>query len=433
MNDFPSTGSRSFKFPPLAKVLPLAYALLDQAVVSGASFLFAVLVVRRGGLDDFGYFSLAMAALTLATNVHVALITNPMTVFLPEHADGEARGYLRRLRRAHRWIIVPLLLITLAFLGTDYRWLAVLTAIAAAASMGAEYHRKLCFAARHTSRALLIDAIGYAPLLAAWFIPWPHDEDGRCLAMAVIAAAAFLRWMLGSRLTAERHAHGNAAPWPEVARRHVGYGRWGLGQTIAAWMGGQAYPFLVAAYVGIEGSGAMNACLKIVGVANVFLWGLELFLLPRLRKTFLEESPSRFESRMRWCGIGLLAVVGALMLPCFLAPGLLLRAIYGEAAALSAQALLPIYAASYLLLALEIVFTLGLSSTKSPKAGFIGHAITAFVTVCAGPWIVSEYGILGATWALLGNAGLRCLVMGWAFLSLIRARRSAAGHPAIEA
>jgi O-antigen/teichoic acid export membrane protein len=403
-------------------------ALVDQAVISGCGFLFSVLVYRRGGLDDFGFFSLAMSLMVLATNAHGALVTNPLTVLLPEYADGDSGAYLSRLRRMHRWLPLVLIAVTLPLMAlAELRAIAPITAVAAACFMGAEYHRRLCYAGHAGGRALLIDAIGYAPLIAAWWLPWVDRDRVHIEGMAIIAGAACIRWWVGSTMTSERHARA-AAPWRDVAVRHISYGRWGLGQCLASWSASQLYVFIVAGMLSIEDSGIMNACLKIVGVANVVLWGLETFLLPRLRKIYLERPLAVFHRRVAMYAAMLFAAVCPLLIPCIFAPDIVLRWIFGADAAERGAVLLPLYAAMYIALTLEIVFTLALSSMKRPQAGFWGHVTCGVLTISLGPFIVAHYGMLGATCALLVNHCLRCAIMGAAFILPARAAADAGDH-----
>ncbi len=74
-----------------------AWAIGDQALVSGANFLTAALLIRRLGADEFGVFALAWTLLLLANSVQNALVLSPMLTLSPKLAAQGAAPYFGAL------------------------------------------------------------------------------------------------------------------------------------------------------------------------------------------------------------------------------------------------------------------------------------------------------------------------------------------------
>src|SRR5688572_16670268 len=65
-------------------------SLCDQAIVSGANFLAAVILGRRSGFAELGLYVLGFAVLVFVVNIHAALIVAPFTYYA-NHCGGERR------------------------------------------------------------------------------------------------------------------------------------------------------------------------------------------------------------------------------------------------------------------------------------------------------------------------------------------------------
>ena len=56
-------------------------ALIDQAVVSGTSFLTTVMIARAASADVLGVYAMALSLLIMAVSIQDSLITLPFTIF----------------------------------------------------------------------------------------------------------------------------------------------------------------------------------------------------------------------------------------------------------------------------------------------------------------------------------------------------------------
>jgi len=79
--------------PALESVLPWVkksgFAILDQALFSGANFLVNILLARWLPPEDYGAFAVALSIYYLLLNLHTAVLTEPMMVF----GAGKYRGF----------------------------------------------------------------------------------------------------------------------------------------------------------------------------------------------------------------------------------------------------------------------------------------------------------------------------------------------------
>ncbi len=405
----------------LRRIPPIGLALADQAMISGANFITIIAVARASEVADFGLFTLAFSVLLFLLNLVYALVNLPLAVLLPEREGPEVNAYLARLERVHRALVPILFVVALPFLGIFASWpLVVATALGTATRMAAEYHRRVAYSLHDSARALAIDCGAHGLLaLAAVGVLLLSVRIEAWHAMAVVAATGLIGWGIG--LVVNRKVM--RAPVPEsiaaVARRHWAFGKWNLGGTLALWSASQLYPFLIAGMIGLHETALVNGSLRIMGVTNVLIQGLDSFATPRLR-TFVVAGDMaayrRFLALIALIGTGAMLVITG--------------AVFAFPEAVLSLTLGPEYAHGGFVMrviALSMGFTfiariagMGLNALKEARPGFWGQVACAIVTIVAGPWIITEYGLEGACVALLVNSVLNAVVLVWAFLARLR-------------
>src|SRR5262249_15910877 len=92
---------------------PGTLALLDQAVVSGTSFLTTVLVKRMGGGDELGVYALGFNVVVLLICVQESLIAWPYTVY-GNRLRGAARAEYAGSVLVHQGLLSALATVGLA-------------------------------------------------------------------------------------------------------------------------------------------------------------------------------------------------------------------------------------------------------------------------------------------------------------------------------
>jgi O-antigen/teichoic acid export membrane protein len=422
-----------FGLERLRRLPGMSLALADQALVSGANFLFVVAVARTAGLEEFGLFSLSLAVVYFTGGLANAILGLPISILLPERSAESIGPYLLRLESVNRWIAIALVGIAVVVGAVSGHWaLALATAAACGARVAAEVHRRIAYALHDGARALLIDVAGNACLAVAAVVLllWPMRLLDAPLAMTAVAACAMCGWVAGIVLNRHVLGGGPAEPLREVARRHWEFGRWGLGASLALWSASQLYPFLVAGFLGLRDVALLNGAMRLLGLANVLMQGIESYATPRLRRQLLTTDLPSY--RRAWRGFAMLGclLVTPLMAAAMLWPELILRVTLGPEFVGGGQ-VLRIVAATQLLGFLARLATVGLNALKEARPGFIGQVACALVTIAVGPMAVSRFGLHGAAWALLGNALINYLVVGMAFWLVLRRHAArAAGRTA---
>src|SRR5689334_14460496 len=114
----PARSSSSFRIPHFAfRILEVAsgkgaLALMDQAVVSGTSFLTTILVGRWCGAGELGAYSLGFSLLVAWAGVQESLIAVPYTLYWHRCPPEEQRGYSGSVL-AHQAMLSALALVAL--------------------------------------------------------------------------------------------------------------------------------------------------------------------------------------------------------------------------------------------------------------------------------------------------------------------------------
>lgn len=399
----------------------IVLAMADQAVVSGANFLVIVALARCVPVEDFGLFTLALSCVLFVCSLIYAVVDLPISVFAPERDREGAAAYLARLEMVHR-ILIPILLACAVPVGL---WLGdwplvIASAMAAALRMGVEYHRRVAYAAQDSLRALLVDGVSSGSLAVAALVMLAHPVTCQAWhALAAMAATALAGWIIGFQ--AHRHMIAMRAPEPlqPVFRRHWGFGKWSLGGALAMWGASQLYPFLVAGFLGLREVAVLNGSIRILGVSNVLVQGIEAFTTPRLRKQIVDQDVRGFRMSM----LLLFSIGIAVMLPfCALMmawPREALLLFLGEKFT-HGVVVMQIIALAQFFSFLSRLSSIGLNALKQPKPGFWSQLICAAVTMMAGPLIVRHGGLMGACLALLFNAIVLFLVTTGSFHRIFR-------------
>src|SRR5881628_2967328 len=82
-------------------------AFLDQAILSGANFVTAVVLMKTVTTEEYGYYSIAFAASLFLVSLQNAVVTTPLAVLLAGKCDSEKDDYAGALYWGQVISIVP--------------------------------------------------------------------------------------------------------------------------------------------------------------------------------------------------------------------------------------------------------------------------------------------------------------------------------------
>lgn len=243
-------------------------ALLDNALLSIATFVTQVVLVRALTPEQFGAFSVAYTAQMIVQMVVFVIGSQPMhTVGMQEHAPHLRRylGHVLVLVTGTSLVASAMLLLTAIVLRNDasLTWAFAGSSIALPAATWLMTLRLYAYMAGRVRAALLSSIVALSVAVTA--LIGMHAFDGLSpfagfLIVATSSSAAGLYLAVGFRLELRQACRpGDAAAIGVVLRRHVTAGGWMLGEGILIQVARDFYPFLLAAWSGLEAAAIFRA------------------------------------------------------------------------------------------------------------------------------------------------------------------------------
>lgn len=395
-----------------------AWAITDQALVSGGSFLVNVLLARWLDPAGYGAYALGTYSFLLISTLHDALILEPMSVLGPARYSDRLPGYFRTQLRLH-WTVAALFAL-------------LLLAGAAGANLAAP--------ASPLSGGLLGAALATPCILLNWLARRFSYVLGRIRAANLGALVSFgaavlglviireFEWMtamagftvmaVASALAATVQLLRLPFPWRMAANgveRRVliqeqwEFGRWQVGAATLRLVGVQAQAYVVATYLGLAATGALRAMELAILPMSQIMTVLGTLAMPALARDFGRRDLTSILQRSRSFTslLVLLAVLYALALAILHSP--LERLVYDGKYSESAW-LIPIFGAIPIATALTIANSLILRAAQKPKYYLISAAFCAPFGLVSAVALIWAWGIAGAVWSLLSTQVLNMII-----------------------
>ena len=262
-------------------------SLVDQAVVSGTSFLTTLLIARWSGSSQLGIYALGMSLLLSFLAFQDSLILQPYSIqrHYPEGTPAERAGaslMLSILFSAGSILVLTVAALCFLVWGAGPEMVVMTWAMAGIVpfALTRDFTRRFAFAHLDMVRALLLDLIAAIIQLSA--LVW-LGVSGRMSAVnasvALGAACAFPTaiWLYYARAEFTiRMPH-----VPTAFKQTWALGKWLLAGRITAQVQGYMTYWITMLIAGASVTGAYAACMSIVGVANPLLMGLTNVLMPK--------------------------------------------------------------------------------------------------------------------------------------------------------
>lgn len=393
---------------------------MDQAVVSGTSFLATVLVGRFAGEQQLGLYSLGFTLIILACGVQESLVVIPYTVFAPRAADERrtrfAASTLLQSVVASLAMSVCLAVGGLALTAPRLPQFApVVTVLLAAVPtiLLREFARRFEFAQMRFAASLVIDGAVAAAQLALLVTLAVSGKLSAAAALAIhggCCCVVGLAWLWIGRRRFSLARGEIASDW----RQSWGLGSWLLAGHVTGITQAYALHWCLAFVLGAAATGEFAAAVTIVSLANPLIIGVGNLLMPVTAHTFAQSGAA---------GVWRLALRSTYWLAAGLAWFSLSAAFAGD------QVLAIIYGRQFggqtstvTLLALAIsVAALGLSAehglraSDRPRAIFAANFLALVVTLGLAACLVPTHGNLGAATSLLAGNVVGCVMRWWAF------------------
>jgi len=378
-----------------------ALALADQVVVSATNFLTLVLVGRHLPHADFGPFMLAWLAIVFLTNMHRAVISQPMNALGATESAPQLARRIGALLASQSFILAGAVL-ALAVAAWVYFPNPVLLSSAALfmiAALMQDLLRRVRYTEDRVGSALRLSLTGcsvqLAALLAGTLVGLPSAARAFQLLTLGALLPSLINWAELRQWVAQR------APIRATLTEHTRFGRWLVLTGLAVWFSGQVYPFLLAA-AGPDMVGRYAACQSLFqGVAIISQAASNL-----LPATIARQFASGDErAAWRYCLRAFVVVLLAAAVPCVvlaLFGDMLVALLYGPAFT-GTGSLMLILSFAALFVALDGVTGSIALARQHPHSLMIGHVVGAAFTLTLGAYLVRSYSIIGAVSAYSGS------------------------------
>ena len=413
-------------------------ALLDQAIVSGTSFLTMVLVARASNSDELGIYALVTSLLLPWVSIQESLIALPYTI-------SRHRTAVAPRQHAGAFLIFTglLALVAVLFFGVTVAGLSighaseglvqaclVLAAIVPFALLR-DFGRRFEFAHLEMRRALVLDIVAAVVQIAGLCLLaflGKLTAASACAAIGLSCAIAGLGWCRSSR----RQFVLRQPMIRPVAAEGWGIGKWLFATQLTLSLQIYVTYWLLGFFVGIGATGIYAACASIVLIANPVLLGMSNIVAPKaalaLNKGGIPSLNLEVRRNTLLLGVGMAAFSFLVM-------------IGGDAALAIFFPKLDVAGHTSILFVLSLAMlasAVGMPSSKAlavidrPRAVFWCSLIALVLTAVLVTLLVSRWGLLGAAIGVLaGNfAGSVARIAAFAWYSRMpSAAVAAAGEP----
>ena len=399
---------------------PLA-ALIDQAAVSGTSFLTAVVVGRLAGEQQLGLYSLGFTLIILACGIQESLVLIPYTVFAPRAtADRHTRFAGSALLESvvaslvmSAFLVIGGLALSAASRLPQFGPVIVVLLAAMPMILLREFGRRFAFAQMRFGAALAIDGAVTASQLTllAWLA-----LSGRLSAAAALAVYGSccgmigLCWFCFCRRQFSLARDEIAGDW----RQNWGLGSWLLAGHVTGITQAYALHWCLAFVLGPAATGEYAAAITIVSLANPFILAAGNLLMPITAHTFARSGAAGVWQLALWSTRWLAAGLAVFSLLVAVAGDQALAIVYGRQ--FSGQATtVTLLALAISVAALGLSAEHGLRASDRPRAIFAANFLALLVTLGLAAGLVPSHGNLGAATSLLAGNLIGCVMRWWAF------------------
>jgi O-antigen/teichoic acid export membrane protein len=400
-------------FRPKGEAASAVWGIADQALISLASFVTLLLLARSLAPGAFGTFVVLYMVLLFAGSLQTTLVTRPHNVLAAPMLDDDYEAYTGGVAAWQLLLALGFCALALAAAGvaflTGVAMAPMILALAAVLLAGQlqEFARQTRYTRRRANEAFVVDLVRYGGGTAVIVLLWRLDTLDGELALYSMAVAAGVSALVGFREMPVR-LHGCVA----MVRRNWAFGKWLLGDSLGEWLSTELYPLLVAAIVGLGGTGVYKMAQNVLAPTHMIFSAFSAYAIPRAARSFARGG--------RPAMLGFLlpaAIVAAVPLVAYLgvvglAGGRLVEFLYPQAEP-EVASLLWLFCLCYLVQHLVDAEVVALLAAGNTRAVFIGRAVAAVLTLTLGVGLVWRFGVYGSLVALLLTLVARFLVLGW--------------------
>ena len=359
--------------PTLESAIPWVkrggFAILDQALFSGANFLVNILLARWLSPREYGAFAVALSIFYLLAGFHTAILTEPMMVFGAGKYRKQFRKYLDILLYGH-WGISFLISLGLWIVAwIIYRWgssimAQALTGLAIASPflLFLWFARRACYAQFQPVWAMVGSGFNLIIILIGLFLLWQQQKLSLFNGFLILGiGAVFASLILIKMLKPYMLRNAENLVSSVVFYDHFSYGKWSLGAIIASGFSLNIFIILMPIFLNLEGVATYRALYNLIAPMQNLLTAISPLILTYLSNKYAKSSPSSLQIIVTRSAIGL----GILSMVYFV-----ILVIFGR------DAILIIYSGKYSKV-YHLLFLMGLYPFLTSQSIIWGNALRA--------------------------------------------------------
>jgi O-antigen/teichoic acid export membrane protein len=383
------------------------WSLGDQAILSLGNFLIGWLLLRSQTAWFGNYFTI-LSVLLFLNNLHMAMVTYPISVTSAGISDSELRRRVRRAILMTLVLLVPESMAICVGTVTTVGWHLVPFVIAALAFWQLqETTRRSLMARLEHRRAILGDAVSYLGQAACvWFV-LHHGSITIEMAFTIIAVTSAAA-MLIQGLQLKLQVPSDSPPVHSLkhqARHHISLGQWILLLNALDLLSIPTVTWIIRYFHGPSVVALYAAALWVLKASNPLQASVANLITPVVAK-LKAEAHARGDDGLGQARMAALkySAQGALLLFPFFGfliafPTVALRIFYrGGSPYLALGTPVRIFAIAYGFMYLSAMINSYLCGLGKSRLPFIGQSVNAIVTCLITLPLVAKFGVAGAAW-----------------------------------
>jgi O-antigen/teichoic acid export membrane protein len=266
------------------------FALSDQALLSGTTFVLNLLCARWMSTQEFGVFAVQMSCMIVLNGVQNALVLEPMTIFGAGKFRSAVDGYIAKLGLLQLFVLATVCVAAFVFIEISPWMVSPLVALTFVVTICAMtlfgFVRKTIYMHVLPHFSLVVSSVSAATSIGlALAVHWFGDFspiDGLKVYAAGWGMGGVVGWWL---LRSHRRADVTSEAPPTMralCSDHWRYGRWALGTAIAFMGSSAAYPPIIASILSFESAGKYRAIDTLFAPVDQLLRALSTLVLPAI-------------------------------------------------------------------------------------------------------------------------------------------------------
>lgn len=395
------------------------WSLGDQAILSLGNFLTGWLLLRAQSPWYGNYFRI-INVIWFLNNLHMALVTYPISVTSAGIGESDLRRRFRRAIAMTLVLLVPESVIVAACTLTLTGWHLVPWVIAALFCWQLqETVRRALMARLEHRRAIAGDIISYLVQAAAVFLIIHHGSISIAMVFAAIAITSGAG-MVVQAMQLRLYLRCDSPPVDSIedqARQHFSLGQWILLANAMNLLTIYSIPWVVGYFHGSEGVARYSAVLFVLNASNPLLAAVANLITPVVANS-KAAAVARGESAWRETRSAALkySIQGAILLFPFFAflmlfPGAALHIFYKPGSPfLQLTAPMRIFAFVYGGMYVSAMINSYLCGLGKSRAPFVGQVANAAATCAITLPLVARFGVIGAAWGAIFPVAAQVLV-----------------------